>query len=94
MNRKQLEQMEDDARLFCRAAASDIRNQQWEAACVELLKRCRVLDMALQSLTPGGSEYVGNPDLCVQRAKEIRDNYRDLWRKAVRELPFSPATKQ
>lgn len=83
MARDRLQDMEDEAQLYCRSAASAIRNGQWEAACIELLARCRVLDMALQSLTPGGSEYVGNPDLCVRRARENLDNYRQLWREAV-----------
>lgn len=77
------EHMEDMARLYAPAAARCIRNNQWDQAAALLLERCQKLDIALQSLTPGGSEYVGNPDLCVQRAREKIETYRKLWREAL-----------
>jgi len=74
--------MEDEAQLYCPGARTLIHKGDWEAATHLLLKRCRQLDMALQSLTPGGSEYVGNPERCVQRARENLDTYRKLWQEA------------
>ena len=80
-----LEHMEDVAKLYAPAAARAIHNGHWDQAAALLLERCQKLDMALQSLTPGGSEYVGDPDRCVARAKEVRDQYRGLWQEAVRK---------
>lgn len=66
----QRDHMEDMARLYAPDAAVEVREGNWYAAAVFLLERCRKLDMALQSLTPGGSEYVGDPDRCVKYAKD------------------------
>ena len=77
------EHMEDMAKLYAPAAARSIRNGEWDQATALLLERCQKLDMALQSLTPGGSEYVGDPDRCVARAKDNLDTYRQLWRDAM-----------
>ena len=68
--------MEGRAAIYSRDARSAIKNGQWQEACYLLLERCRKLDMALQSLTPGGSEYVGDPDRCVAYAKEQIDKGR------------------
>ncbi len=57
--------MEDYAKLYAPAASRLIARQQWDQATVALLERVKALDVALQSLTPGGSEYVGDPDRCV-----------------------------
>lgn len=78
-----VEHMEDMAKLYAPAAARAIRNKDWDQAAALLLERCQKLDMALQSLTPGGSEYVGDPDRCVATAKAVRENYRRMWREAV-----------
>lgn len=86
------ETMEDMARMYAREAAFPIAHEQWEQACKILLERCRKLDMALQSLTPGGSEYVGDPDRCVARAKENLDTYRKLWKDAVDKITSTPET--
>ncbi len=83
LRREQIEQMDDLAKLFAPEAARLIRNCQWEQAVPILLERCRKLDMALQSLTPGGSEYVGAPERCVERVREQMNTYRELWRDAV-----------
>lgn len=64
------EHMEDMARLYAPGAARSIRQKDWINAAALLLERCQMLDMALQSLTPGGSEYVGDPDRCVAFARE------------------------
>lgn len=73
------EHMEDMARLYAPEAARAIRNKQWDQATALLLERCRKLDMALQSLTPGGSEYVGDPDRCAATVRKRIDNYRTRW---------------
>ena len=65
------EHMEDMAKLYAPSAVRSIRNRQWEEAVDLLLGRCQALDIALQSLTPGGSEYVGDPDRCVAFAKDL-----------------------
>ena len=75
--------MIDEAKLYCRAAAIAIERMDWETATKVLLHRCKQLDMALQSLTPGGSEYVGAPERCVERVREQMNTYRELWRDAV-----------
>ena len=74
------EHMEDMAKLYAPAAVRCIRNADWVHATGVLLERCRTLDMALQSLTPGGSEYVGDPDRCVAYAQTFRDDARK-WRR-------------
>lgn len=73
----------DLANIYCREAVGALSKEDWKMAAQILLARCRKLDMALQSLTPGGSEYVGDPDRCVARAKENLETYRKLWREAV-----------
>lgn len=65
------EHMEDMAKLFAPAAARAISNEDWNQAAALLLERCQKLDMALQSLTPGGSEYVADPDRCVAYARKL-----------------------
>jgi hypothetical protein len=64
--------MEDMAKLYAPAAVRAIRRDQWDQAAALLLERCQQLDMALQSLTPGGSEYVGDPERCVAFAKAFK----------------------
>lgn len=71
------ERMIDDAKLYCRDAVGALMRGDWEFAAQVLLTRCRKLDLALQSLTPGGSEYVGDPDRCV---KFVRDSKASLQR--------------
>ena len=80
------QRMVDDAKVYCRDAVRSIERADWEAATQILLTRVRKLDMALQSLTPGGSEYVGDPERCVARARENLETYRQLWREAVSKL--------
>lgn len=65
------EHMEDMARLYAPNAARAVHNRQWDQAAALLLERCQRLDMALQSLTPGGSEYVGDPDRCVAVVRDL-----------------------
>jgi hypothetical protein len=65
------EHMEDMAKLYAPNAAGSIRNKDWIQAAALLLERCQKLDMALQSLTPGGSEYVGSPERCIAHAQEL-----------------------
>lgn len=69
--------LEDAAKLYAPASERYIRNKDWPNAVATLLERCRRLDIALQSLTPGGSEYVGDPDRCVAFAKEQIQKGRD-----------------
>lgn len=78
MTERERQMMIDEAQVYCRGAARPIERGDWEAACVALLAALKKADMALQRLTPGGSEYVGDPDRCVARALEIREFYRDL----------------
>lgn len=40
---------------------------------------------ALESLTPGGSEYVGNIQRCVQTVRDTRGNLMEQLRKRVEE---------
>lgn len=48
-----------------------------------LLDHAKVLDMALQSLTPGGSEYVNDPKRCVEYCREVRETQHQLILGAV-----------
>lgn len=80
------QQLIDDAKLYCRDAVGALSRDDWESAAQILLTRCRKLDMALQSLTPGGSEYVGDPERCVKRVREIIEQYRAMWRSAEAKL--------
>ena len=89
------EHMEDMARLYAPAAARAIRNEQWELAAALLLERCQTLDMALQSLTPGGSEYVGDPERCVEFAKSFKADahaYRLQQARTPKHGPSCPCT--
>jgi hypothetical protein len=52
-------------RKACRDARAIIERQAAEI---------RKLDLALQSLTPGGSEYVNNPERCVAYVREARES--------------------
>lgn len=85
MPRDAHQDMIDNAKLFCRAAVRAIQQENWKAAAGALLDRCRELDMALQSLTPGGSEYVGDPERCVLVARKNLQNLRDKWMELVRK---------
>lgn len=67
---KATQRLVDDAALYCRDAVPAIRDHDWQHAAFVLLNRCKVLDMALQSLTPGGSEYVGDPLRCVEHVQD------------------------
>jgi hypothetical protein len=80
------QRMIDDAQIYCRDAVASLSRGDYEAASKILLTRCRKLDMALQSLTPGGSEYVGDPNRCVTHAKEQIEKYREMWRDAMLAL--------
>ena len=80
---KDQQSMIDEASIFCRQAVKHITTGNWEAACGVLMGRVRELDMALQSLTPGGSDYVADPERCVARVREQMNTYRELWREAV-----------
>ena len=93
LRREQIEQMDDLAKLFAPEAARLVRNCQWEQAVPILLERCRKLDIALQSLTPGGSEYVGDPERCVRHAVEVRDRYRRFWLATMKRLGGEPDPK-
>jgi hypothetical protein len=48
----------------------------------DLLDKCRQechrRELALQSLTPGGSEYVNDPERCVSFVKNVRDKNFEL----------------
>ena len=79
------EHMEDMAKLYAPAAASAIRNKQWDQATALLLERCQKLDMALQSLTPGGSEYVGQPERCTAYVIGMVQGYRDRLKASLRK---------
>lgn len=70
--------MEDMAKLYAPAAARSFRNEDWMQAAALTLERCQKLDMALQSLTPGGSEYVGDPDRCVSYIREQINKGREV----------------
>ena len=41
-------------------------------------------DVALQSLTPGGSEYVNDPERCVAVVRQIRDSHHKLIRESIK----------
>lgn len=47
---------------------------------VEFLDKCR---LALESLTPGGSEYFRDPERCVAVIRETRESQRKLLVEAV-----------
>lgn len=53
-----------------------------QSALAERDKRTREWALALQSLTPGGSEYVDDPERCVEAAREGRE----FWRRATSEF--------
>lgn len=44
------------------------------------LDRCR---LALEHLTPGGSEYYRDPDLCAKYIRETRDHYFNKMKKEI-----------
>ena len=46
----------------------------WEDITDWLIVRVKELDLALQSLTPGGSEFVNDPERCVAYCREIRNS--------------------
>lgn len=50
-------------------------------------------DLALQSLTPGGSEYVGDPERCVQFVKDTRQMQHETIVKAVKERKAAEAER-
>lgn len=83
MNRDWHQDIRDEAQVYCPEAERDLTAQMWQDACIKLMARCKRLDMALQSLTPGGSEYVGDPERCVARVREQMESYRKLWRDAL-----------
>lgn len=41
----------------------------------------RKLDIILQSLTPGGSEFVNDPDRCVAYIKDVRETQHNMIKK-------------
>ncbi len=56
-----------------REAAENLHFKGTNQLILDLLDHIKYLDMALQSLTPGGSEYVNNPDRCVALVKEQKE---------------------
>ncbi len=70
ISRERIERMREIAKRGDYAPANSI--------VLELIEHAKVFDMALQSLTPGGSEYVNDPKFCVERAREIRETHHRL----------------
>lgn len=66
------QQLEDEAAVYCREAVAYIRSGNWEGATRILVTALKVTDMALQSATPGGSEYVANVDRCAEHIRELK----------------------
>lgn len=66
------QQLEDDAAIFCREAVAYMRSGNWEGAARILLANLKATDIALQSLTPGGSDYVAAPDRCVEYVRDFK----------------------
>lgn len=106
----------DEMQIFCSPAVQALRqaispgyNPYQRLAAYEmvvdiLLARLKKTDIAMQSLTPGGSEYVANPERCVLVAKETRDRYRQMWteerdkridlqRQMKNMVPLNPETE-
>lgn len=76
------EQMSDMAKTYCVEALVHVDHGNWRYACEALLRRCRELDMTLQRFTPGGSEYVGNPERCAAHIEREINKGREA-RKAL-----------
>jgi hypothetical protein len=51
-----------------------------------LASEIRRRELLLQSLTPGGSEYVNDPELCAQRARETRAGLFRMLQRAVSQV--------
>lgn len=77
---EEIQQMRIDAlKIFCPSAipyvAQAHREEEdcsfmWREAFQHVFNALVYTDQALQSLTPGGSEYVHNPDRCVEFVRD------------------------
>jgi hypothetical protein len=87
----------DTLAIFCPSAGPYIRYAQmegepvperlfnWREGFQHVLHMLIHTDRALQSLTPGGSEYVHNPDRCVALVKEQQAALHELRVKSAVE---------
>jgi DNA repair exonuclease SbcCD ATPase subunit len=53
-----------------------------------LEERVEKLDLVLQSLTPGGSEFVNDPKRCIEYVKDIREDQFRLIKKFATERNY------
>ena len=68
------QQVEDEAAVYCPVAVHYIKTGSWENAARVLLAALKSADIALQTATPGGSEYVGNVDRCAEMIREMKSD--------------------
>jgi hypothetical protein len=90
---EELQFMLDEAAVYCRAARKHIAAGDWQAAAATLLAQIKKHDIALQSLTPGGSEYVGDPDRCVAHVVGMKERYRSAALMAIRQARVEAASE-
>lgn len=65
------------ARPAIRQAIEDAGRVRWREAFIVLLDHLIKHDIALQSLTPGGSEYVNDRERCVRYATDVRRSLQE-----------------
>lgn len=75
ISRERMERMREIAEQGDYAPANSI--------VLSLIEHAKVFDMALQSLTAGGSEYVNDPKRCVEYVREVRETQHKLIVEAV-----------
>ncbi len=68
------QQLEDEASVYCSEAVAYMTSGNWEGAARILLVALKTTDMALQSATPGGSEYVANVDRCAEHIRTLKSD--------------------
>lgn len=61
--------------------------QTWEKLAAEvnrLREETKRLDRLFQSLTPGGSEFVNDPERCIKFAKDVQTSQHNIIKKWVK----------
>ena len=69
--------------MLCKCTAAVIEEQH--ATITAQAKQLASWSLALQSLTPGGSEYVDDPERCVRFVRETRESQHAMIAKTVLE---------
>ncbi|MEM9357716.1 MAG: hypothetical protein AAGB04_16045 [Pseudomonadota bacterium] len=72
MNSRDHEKLLDLAKMYCPDASTPIAEKDWEQAVMALMIRIRALSTHLQGLTPGGPDYVGDPEKCIEYVERLK----------------------